>query len=177
MLNQSKRRIEFTFSNLGVFESRDHLHYRLELIAILHICVDGKPTIFYRWLIIKSSWVFFKGCFEIFWLCGIISYKAVNCTWSRFRFRRRTVRWIKVWPLQFNVPFVSYAIDYRSLYFYVSLYFGNYIGHLLIILYIYLDNKYVTVSCFQKEHGRDKRFLTHFPYLTMTIPLRSSRFL
>ena len=46
MLNQPKRWIELTFSNLAVSESRDHLHCVLELLAILYICMDRESTVF-----------------------------------------------------------------------------------------------------------------------------------
>ena len=106
MLNQSKRWIEFTFSNLAVFESRDHLHRLLELLAILYICLDGESAVSDIWFVIKSFWGFFKGCFEIRLLCWIVVHKAVNCTGSGFGFRRWTVRWIKVWPFQLGIPFI-----------------------------------------------------------------------
>ena len=105
MLNQSKRWIDFTFSNLAVSESRDHLHCLLELLAILYIYMDRESTVFDIWFVIKSSWVFFKGCFEILLLCWIVDHKAVNCTRSGFGFRRWTIFRIEIWPFQLDVPF------------------------------------------------------------------------
>ena len=74
MLNHTKYWIEFTFSNLSPSEFPDSV---FELLAVLRICMDGECTVFDGWFL-KSSWVFFPGCFEIFFLCWIVLYKAVK---------------------------------------------------------------------------------------------------
>lgn len=118
MLNQSKRWIEFTFSNLAVFESRDPLHLLLELLNTQYICLDRESTVFDIWFMRKSSWVFFKGWFEILLLCWIVDHKAINFTGSGFGFRRWTVLWIKVWPFQFGIPFACNWLPSVTFYFF-----------------------------------------------------------
>ena len=76
MLNQAQLWIEFTFSNLSVSELGDCVP---EFLAVLWICMDGKSTVCDGWFL-KSSWKFFPRCFEIFCLCRIVLYEAINCT-------------------------------------------------------------------------------------------------
>ena len=87
MPDHTKCWIEFTLSNLPSSEFPDPVP---EFLAVLRICMDRNPTVLDGWFIIKPFWIFFKGCFEIFCLYWIVLYKAINCAWSGFGFRRRS---------------------------------------------------------------------------------------
>ena len=111
MLNHTKRWIELTFSGLSFSE---FWYSSFKFFAILWICMDGDSAVYNGWFL-KFSWVFFPRCFEIFCLYWIMSHKAVNCTQSRFGFRRWTVHRIKVWPFQRGIPFIPQATEHRVL--------------------------------------------------------------